>query len=55
MWRNGKGPPRSRCGRDIQMRAPSKGKLKRRSGDESSGELSDSGNESGGEEDGCND
>ncbi|KAE8888544.1 hypothetical protein PF005_g33314 [Phytophthora fragariae] len=37
------------------MRASGKGKLKRRSGDKSSGELSDSGNESGGEEEGISD
>ncbi|KAE8909433.1 hypothetical protein PF007_g5968 [Phytophthora fragariae] len=48
MWSDGKDRPHPRCGRDIQMRAPGKGKLKRRSGDESSGELGDSGNESGG-------
>ncbi|KAE8885904.1 hypothetical protein PF005_g7089 [Phytophthora fragariae] len=48
MWRDGKDRPR--CGRDIQMRAPGMGKQKRRYGDESSGEPSDSGNESGGEE-----
>ncbi|KAE8979091.1 hypothetical protein PF010_g22981 [Phytophthora fragariae] len=52
MWRDGKDRPRPRCGRDIQMRAPGKGKLKHRSGDELSGELGDSGNVSGGEEEG---